>query len=121
MVEDIINFYWGNYRPVYLWGTQSIRVGSDKNYKRALLVYWVDPPLIDITHFNDNELTESHTNWSVLTEDHLELALSAVRRGAASRSLCCPIAIDEAGVGAGCTDDMDLILQYALFEEVRYG
>ena len=114
ITEDYVNFFWGTNWPSYLAELTSIRVGSDKNFKRALHVCWVEPDTLVAPSTLDY-------NNNILTEDHLELALSAVRRGAASRVLCCQAAIDEDGVGAGCADDLDLILQYALFEEVNYG
>ena len=123
VVEDIASFYWGNHRPDYLVSMQTVRVGSEKNFKRALLVFWFDPELMNSSSFDGTHINpgSSMTNWSVLTEDHLEMTLSTIRRGGASRLLCCQQAIDEHGVGHGCADDIDLILQMALFEEVRYG
>ena len=119
-VEDFINFFWGRHYPPYLIELTSIRVGSEKNFKRALHVCWCDPEDESIILHGISSLNPL-ANHSVLTEDHLELALSAVRRGATTGVLCCQTAIDEGGVGMGCADDLDLILQYALFEEVCYG
>ena len=117
-VEDINNFYWGAHRPPYLWGTQTVRVGSEKNFSRALLIFWVDPELRGITYFEGDQLTESQTNWSVLTEDQLKMAFIEASR---HKRFCCEPAMIEHGVGYGCANDIDILLQIALFEEVRYG
>ena len=120
-VEDIASFYWGNHRPDYLVSMQTVRVGSEKNFKRALLVFWFDPELIESQFYKSFTPWSSITNWSVLTEDHLKLTLTDIRLGKSSGTACCIGAINEHGVGHGCANDIDLILQMALFEEVRYG
>ena len=105
--EELNNFYWGIHWPPYLVATFSVRVGSLKDYKRALLVNWWDP----------DDLPEQW-NTSVLTEEHLKMTLIEVRL---RDLLCCDTAMLNEGFGHGCAHDMDVILQWALFGEVTYG
>ena len=103
-VEDFINFFWGDNYPDYLVELLSIRVGSEKNFKRALHVCWYDPSLVVSQYYKINPRS-SIVNNTVLTEDGLNQSL-----GMMQDKLCCLEAIAEDGVGAGCANDMDLIL-----------
>lgn len=118
IVKDINEFFWGEAWPSYLIETQTIRIGSEKNFKRALIVYWYDPTLIEAQFYKSIGKWSSITNQTVLTDDHLSLA--RIKNSLADK-LCCESAILEHGVGHGCARDIDLILQEALFEEVVYG
>ena len=112
IVEDIYNFHFGNAYPIYLHERLSVRVGSVKNFERALLVHWHDPEL------RHDELEFPGYNTNILIKNHLHFSIALAL---AHNKLCCTTAILEHGVGFGCANDIDVILQFAIFGEVVYA
>lgn len=104
IIDDLVEFYTGG-SIFFLYERSAVRIGSNTNNTKALMVTYL------------NEDTDK-LRIRILETSHLNAAfLNALQ----NEHLCCPIEILQHGVGMGCSDDVNVILQYALFEELIYA
>lgn len=107
ILSDINDFYFGDARPIYLWETELVNMGTLSSGKKGLAIKFYDEPM-DIM---------SYPRTSVQSRPDL---ISAYYKAHTRDQLCCSETMLEQGVGFGCAHDIDNILQMAIFGEVVY-
>lgn len=104
IVDDLVEFYTAG-SIFYLRERKPVRIGSDENNTKALLVKYIQE---DAEQVRTRVFETSHLNAAFI---------NAIDSG----YLCCANDMIRDGVGYGCAHDVDIILQFAIFEKVIYG